>query len=163
MKGYGPQQRSRHLSDSCDPSSGLSPAEPFYPPATATLPRSPYLLSPTTMEHYGTLDPHQFSPSPIPVAAGLPPDCMLPLNNQLSSSSTFPRIHYNSHFEQGDFSPTSMPGGDSIGGISTGTMGTSVSMGMGMGMGLGVGRTAMITSGSATISGKTSVWKQHFI
>ncbi|KAG5275129.1 hypothetical protein AALO_G00143880 [Alosa alosa] len=157
MKGYGPQQRPRHLSDSCDPSSGLPPGEQqlYQQAGTATLPRSPYLLSPVAMEHYGTLDPHQFSPSPIPVGGGggLPPDCMLPLSNQLSSSSTFPRIHYNSHYEQGDFSPTSMPGGDSIGGISTGTMGTSVSMGMGMGMGLGVGRTAMITSGSATISG----------
>ncbi|XP_076123629.1 disks large-associated protein 4 isoform X1 [Alosa pseudoharengus] len=158
MKGYGPQQRARHLSDSCDPSSGLPPGEQqlYQQAGTATLPRSPYLLSPVAMEHYGTLDPHQFSPSPIPVGGGgggLPPDCMLPLSNQLSSSSTFPRIHYNSHYEQGDFSPTSMPGGDSIGGISTGTMGTSVSMGMGMGMGLGVGRTAMITSGSATISG----------
>ncbi|XP_031423871.1 disks large-associated protein 4 isoform X3 [Clupea harengus] len=145
MKGYGPQQRSRHLSESCDPSSG--PGEPHYPPAT--LPRSPYLLSPTAMDHYGTLDPHQYSPTPVP--GGLPPDCMLPLNSQLSTSSTFPRIHYNSHYEQGDFSPTSMQGGDSIGGISTGTMGTSVSMGMGMG--LGMGRSAMITSGSATISG----------
>lgn len=148
MKGYGPQQRSRHLSESCDPSSG--PGEPHYPPAT--LPRSPYLLSPTAMDHYGTLDPHQYSPTPVP--GGLPPDCMLPLNSQLSTSSTFPRIHYNSHYEQGDFSPTSMQGGDSIGGISTGTMGTSVSMGMGMG--LGMGRSAMITSGSATISGKSS-------
>ncbi|XP_028854238.1 disks large-associated protein 4 isoform X2 [Denticeps clupeoides] len=145
MKGYGPQQRMRHLSDSCDPSSG--PANPVYPPST--LPRSPYLLNPTAMEHYGTLNPHHFSPDP----GVLPADCMLPLSNQMSTSSTFPRIHYNSHFDQGDFSPTSVQGGDSIGGISTGTMGTSVSMGMGMGMGLGVGRTAMITSGSATISG----------
>ncbi|KAL2090587.1 hypothetical protein ACEWY4_012850 [Coilia grayii] len=153
MKGYAPQQRTRHLSDSCDPSSSVGGAhEPLYPPAA--LPRSPYLLSPVAMEHYGTLDPHQFSASPVPVPAGLPPDCMLPLATQLSSSSTFPRIHYNSHYEQGDFSPPSVvpgAGADSIGGISTGTMGTSVSMGMGMS--LGVGRTAMITSGSATISG----------
>uniref|UniRef100_A0A3B4Z6M7 Discs, large (Drosophila) homolog-associated protein 4b n=1 Tax=Stegastes partitus TaxID=144197 RepID=A0A3B4Z6M7_9TELE len=58
-----------------------------------TLPRSPYLLSPT-MDHYGTMDPHLY-PSAAP--GSLPPDCMLPLNNQLSNSSTFPRIHYNSY------------------------------------------------------------------
>ncbi|XP_017553400.1 disks large-associated protein 4 isoform X2 [Pygocentrus nattereri] len=145
MKGYTPQ-RSRHLSD-CEPPRSPVHLDPLYPPsASSTLSRTPYLL-PGAMDHYGALDPHHFSPSPSP---GLPPDCLLPLNNQLSSSSTFPRIHYNSHYEQGDFSP---PGGDSIGGISTGTLGTSMSMGMGMGMGLGVGRTTMITSGSATISG----------
>ncbi|XP_022531421.1 disks large-associated protein 4 isoform X1 [Astyanax mexicanus] len=146
MKGYTPQ-RSRHLSD-CEPPRSPAHLDPLYPPsASSTLSRTPYLL-PGAMDHYGVLDPHHFSPAPSP--GGLPPDCLLPLNNQLSSSSTFPRIHYNSHFEQGDFSP---PGGDSIGGISTGTLGTSMSMGMGMGMGLGVGRTTMITSGSATISG----------
>uniref|UniRef100_A0A672IXH6 Discs, large (Drosophila) homolog-associated protein 4b n=1 Tax=Salarias fasciatus TaxID=181472 RepID=A0A672IXH6_SALFA len=67
---------------------------------TSTLPRSPYLLSPT-MDHYGTMDTHLY-PSGNP--ASLPPDCMLPLNNQISNSSTFPRIHYNS-YEQSDFSP----------------------------------------------------------
>uniref|UniRef100_A0A3B4VMW0 DLG associated protein 4 n=1 Tax=Seriola dumerili TaxID=41447 RepID=A0A3B4VMW0_SERDU len=65
-----------------------------------TLPRSPYLLSPT-MDHYGTMDPHLY-PSANP--GSFPPDCMLPLNNQLSNSSTFPRIHYNS-YDQSDFSP----------------------------------------------------------
>uniref|UniRef100_A0A3P9J208 Discs, large (Drosophila) homolog-associated protein 4b n=1 Tax=Oryzias latipes TaxID=8090 RepID=A0A3P9J208_ORYLA len=142
MKGLG-TNRNRHLSDSCDPSSGHS--EAFYTEKTSTLPRSPYLLSPT-MDHYGSMDPH-FYPSTNP--GSLPADCMLPLNNQLSNSSTFPRIHYNS-YDQSDFSPP----GDSIGGISTGTMGPSMSMGMtpGMGMaGLG-GRMPMITSGSATIS-----------
>ncbi|KAG9353009.1 hypothetical protein JZ751_017585 [Albula glossodonta] len=139
MKGLG-ANRSRHLSESCDPSSGLP--EPLYPQPPVP-PRSPYLLSPT-MDHYGTMDPHHFPTST--------PDCMLPLNNQLSNSSTFPRIHYNSHYDQGDFSPGTVPGGDSIGGISTGTLGTSMSMGMGMGMGLGMGRGPVITSGSATIS-----------
>ncbi|XP_071750542.2 disks large-associated protein 4 isoform X4 [Centroberyx gerrardi] len=142
MKGLG-TNRNRHLSDSCDPSS--VPPEALYPQKTSTLPRSPYLLSPT-MDHYGTMDPHHY-PSANP--GSLPPDCMLPLNNQLSNSSTFPRIHYNS-YDQSDFSPP----GDSIGGITTGTMGTSMSMGMGMGIGMAgmSGRTPMITSGSATIS-----------
>uniref|UniRef100_A0A3P8S2T0 DLG associated protein 4 n=1 Tax=Amphiprion percula TaxID=161767 RepID=A0A3P8S2T0_AMPPE len=142
MKGLG-TNRNRHLSDSCDPSTGHS--EALYPQKTSTLPRSPYLLSPT-MDHYGTMDPHLY-PSAVP--GSLPPDCMLPLNNQLSNSSTFPRIHYNS-YDQSDFSPP----GDSIGGISTGTLGTSMSMGMGTGMGMAglSARTPMITSGSATIS-----------
>lgn len=158
MKGLG-TNRNRHLSDSCEPSPGHS--EALYSQKTSTLPRSPYLLSPT-MDHYGTMDPHLY---PSANTGSLPPDCMLPLNNQLSNSSTFPRIHYNS-YDQSDFSPP----GDSIGGISTGTMGTSMSMGttmsmgtsMSMGMGTGMGmsmgmaglsaRTPMITSGSATIS-----------
>ncbi|XP_029103602.1 disks large-associated protein 4-like isoform X3 [Scleropages formosus] len=135
MKGLG-ASRTWHLSESCDPSAGS--LEPLYP--TGSLPRSPYLLSPT-MDHYGTMDPHHF-PSSNPGV--LTPDCLLPLNNQISNSSTFPRLHYNSHFDQSDFSPSSMPGGDSIGGISTGTLGTSMSMGM--------GRGPVITSGSATIS-----------
>ncbi|XP_006784562.1 disks large-associated protein 4 isoform X5 [Neolamprologus brichardi] len=146
MKGLG-TNRSRHLSDSCDPSADHS--EALFSHKTTTLPRSPYLLSPT-MDHYGTMDPHLYS-SANP--SSLPPECMLPLNNQLSNSSTFPGIHYNS-YDQSDFSPP----GDSIGGISTGTLGTSMSMGMGTGMGMGMGmaglsaRTPMITSGSATIS-----------
>uniref|UniRef100_UPI0037E931E1 disks large-associated protein 4 isoform X2 n=1 Tax=Semicossyphus pulcher TaxID=241346 RepID=UPI0037E931E1 len=142
MKGLG-TNRNRHLSDSCDPSSGHPDA--LYNQRTSTLPRSPYLLSPT-MDHYGTMDPHLYqSANP----GSLPPECMLPLNNQLSNSSTFPRIHYNS-YDQSDFSPP----GDSIGGISTGTMGTSMSMGMGTSMGMAglSARTPMITSGSATIS-----------
>ncbi|XP_041809586.1 disks large-associated protein 4 isoform X2 [Chelmon rostratus] len=148
MKGLG-TNRNRHLSDSCEPSSGHP--EALYNQRTSTLPRSPYLLSPT-MDHYGTMDPQLYqSANP----GSLPPDCMLPLNNQLSNSSTFPRIHYNS-YDQSDFSPP----GDSIGGISTGTMGTSMSLGMGTSVGMGMsmgmaglsGRTPMITSGSATIS-----------
>ncbi|XP_059416979.1 disks large-associated protein 4-like isoform X3 [Carassius carassius] len=141
MKGYTPQ-RTRNVSD-CEPLRSPRHLDPLYPPSTSsTLSHTPFLL-PAAMDHYGALDPHHFSPSPSP--GGLPPDCLMPLNNQLSSSSTFPRIHYNSHFDQGDFSHTA----DSIGGINSGTLGTSMSMGMG----LGVGRTAMITSGSATISG----------
>uniref|UniRef100_A0A3Q4AP53 Uncharacterized protein n=1 Tax=Mola mola TaxID=94237 RepID=A0A3Q4AP53_MOLML len=82
-----------------------------------TLPRSPYLLSPT-MDHYGTMEQQLYQTAN---PGSLPPGCMLPLNNQLSNSSTFPRIHYNS-YDQSDFS---LPG-DRIGGISTGTMGTSI-------------------------------------
>ncbi|XP_034441585.1 disks large-associated protein 4 isoform X3 [Hippoglossus hippoglossus] len=142
MKGLG-TNRNRHLSESRDPSSGHP--EALYPHKTSTLPRSPYLLSPS-MDHYGTMDPHLY-PSANPDS--YPQDCMLPLNNQLSNSSTFPRIHYNS-YDQSDFSPP----GDCIGGISTGTMGPSMSMGMGTSMGMAglSGRTPMITSGSATIS-----------
>ncbi|XP_048858443.1 disks large-associated protein 4-like isoform X2 [Brienomyrus brachyistius] len=133
MKGLG-ANRSRHLSESCD-LSDCSPG-PLY--STGTLPRSPYLLSPT-MDHYGTMDPHHFvSPNP----GTLPPECLLPLSNQISNSSTFPRIHYNSHFDQADFSPVSMPAGDSIGGIGTGTLGGPMSMGM----------SPTITSSSAVIS-----------
>ncbi|MCJ8729516.1 hypothetical protein PDJAM_G00107340 [Pangasius djambal] len=147
MKGYTPH-RTRYLSD-CDPPHSPSRLDPLYPPsASSTLSHQPYIVPSSTMDHYGALEPHHFSNSPS--SGGLPPDCLMSLNNQLSTSSTFPRIHYNSHFEQGDFSP---PGGDNIGGISTGTLGTSMSIGMGMNMGLGAGRTAMITSGSATISG----------
>ncbi|XP_056606459.1 disks large-associated protein 4 isoform X3 [Triplophysa dalaica] len=142
MKGYTPQ-RNRHLSD-CEPPRSPGHLGSLYPPsASSTLSHTPFLL-PAAMDHYGVLDPHHFSPSPNP--GGLPPDCLMPLNNQLSSSSTFPRINYNSHFDQGEYGHSA---GDSIGGIGTGTLGTSMSMGMG----LGVGRTAMITSGSATISG----------
>ncbi|XP_060775486.1 disks large-associated protein 4 isoform X2 [Neoarius graeffei] len=146
MKGYTPH-RTRHLSD-CDPPHSPSRLDPLYPPsASSTLSHQPYIVPSSTMDHYGALEPHHFSNSPS--SGGLPPDCLMPLNNQLSTSGTFPRIHYNSHFEQGDFSP---PAGDNIGGISTGTLGTSMSIGMGMNMGPGTGRTAMITSGSATIS-----------
>ncbi|TRY58611.1 hypothetical protein DNTS_007611, partial [Danionella cerebrum] len=130
MKAFTPH-RTRHLSD-CETPCSPSQLSPMYPPSHAPF------LAPGAMDHYGALDPHRFSPAP-------PPDCLMPLNNQLSSSSTFPRINYNSHFDQ-EFGH---PGADSIGGISTGTMGTSVSMGMG----LGTGRAAMINSGSATISG----------
>ncbi|XP_051931922.1 disks large-associated protein 4 isoform X5 [Hippocampus zosterae] len=142
MKGLG-TSHSRHLSDSCDPSAGH--LEALYPQKTSTMPRSPYLLSPT-MDQYGTMDPHLY-PSANP--SSLPPECLLPLNNQLSNSSTFPRIHYNT-YDPSDFSPPV----EGIGGMRTGTLGASVSMGMGSGMGMAelTGRTSMITSGSATIS-----------
>ncbi|XP_051568119.1 disks large-associated protein 4-like isoform X2 [Myxocyprinus asiaticus] len=142
MKGYTPQ-RTRHLSNYEPPCSPSRLDTLYTPSASSTLSHTPYLL-PVAMDHYGALDPHHFSPSASP--GGLQPDCLMPINNQLSSSSTFPRIHYNSHFDQGEFGHSA---GDSIGGIGTGTLGTSMSMGMGV----GVGRTAMITSGSATISG----------
>ncbi|XP_046907500.1 disks large-associated protein 4 isoform X2 [Hypomesus transpacificus] len=141
MKGLG-ANRNCHLSDSCEPTSGLP--ESLYPHRATSPTKSPYLRSPT-MDHYGTMDLHQYQGHN---QGPLPPDYMLPLNNQLSNSSTFPRIHYNSHFDESDFSP---PGGDSIGGITTGTMGTSMSMGMGTAGLSGRGPT-MITSGSATIS-----------
>uniref|UniRef100_A0A672ZHT2 Discs, large (Drosophila) homolog-associated protein 4b n=1 Tax=Sphaeramia orbicularis TaxID=375764 RepID=A0A672ZHT2_9TELE len=68
MKGLG-TNRNRHLSDSCDPSSGHP--EALYPQKTSTLPRSPYLLSPT-MDHYGTMDPHHYpSANPGMGMAGL--------------------------------------------------------------------------------------------
>uniref|UniRef100_A0A1A8QGD9 Discs, largehomolog-associated protein 4 n=1 Tax=Nothobranchius rachovii TaxID=451742 RepID=A0A1A8QGD9_9TELE len=142
MKGLG-ANRNRHLSESCEPPTGHP--EAMYSQKTSTLPRSPYLLTPA-MDHYGTMDPHLYS-SANPHS--LPTDCMLPLNNQLSNSSTFPSIHYNS-YDPSDFSPP----GDSIGGIGTGTMGTSMSMGMATSMGMAglSGRMPMITSGSATIS-----------
>ncbi|XP_045079738.1 disks large-associated protein 4-like isoform X2 [Coregonus clupeaformis] len=163
MKGLG-AKRNRHLSDSCDPTQG--PPEPLYPHQASTLPRSPYLLSPTSMDHYGTMDPRNYNPSMDAQnnQGSLPPDYSLPLNNQLSNSSTFPHVHYNSHYDPSDFSP---PQEDSIGGISTGTLGTSMSMGMGMGMhgmsgmgGLQSSRGAMITSGSATISGGAKMNRQ---
>lgn len=142
MKGLG-TSHTRHLSDSRDPSAGH--LEALYPQKTSTMPRSPYLLSPT-LDQYGTMDPHLY-PSANP--GSLPPECLLPLNNQLSNSSTFPRIHYNS-YDPSDFSPPV----EGIGGMRTGTLGASVSMGMGSGMGMAdlTGRTSMITSGSATIS-----------
>nr|XP_034980209.1 disks large-associated protein 4 isoform X4 [Zootoca vivipara] len=86
MKGLG-DNRSRHLSDNLD-----SPQDSLY----ATQDRNPYLLSPT--DSY-TMDPR------FPTPNSLHSDCLLPLNNQISNSSTFPRIHYNSHFEVPDENP----------------------------------------------------------
>ncbi|KAM8868269.1 disks large-associated protein 4 isoform 5-T7 [Synchiropus picturatus] len=141
MKGLG-TSRSKHLSDSCNPSAGHP--EALYQQNTSTLSRSPYLLSPE-MDHYGPMDQHLYTAGN---AGTLPPDCMMPLNNQLSNSSTFPRIHYNS-YDPSDYSTA----GDTIGGISTGTIGPSMSMGMMQGMGMtGLSGRHMITSGSATIS-----------
>lgn len=86
MKGLG-DNRSRHLSDNLD-----SPQDSLY----ATQDRNPYLLSPT--DSY-SMDPRFATPN------SLHSDCLLPLNNQISNSSTFPRIHYNSHFEVPDENP----------------------------------------------------------
>ncbi|XP_042742582.1 disks large-associated protein 4 isoform X1 [Lagopus leucura] len=86
MKGLG-DNRSRHLSDNLD-----SPQDSLYAPQD----RNPYLLSPTDSF---TMDPR------FPAQNTLHGDCLLPLNNQISNSSTFPRIHYNSHFEVPDESP----------------------------------------------------------
>ncbi|KFO79475.1 Disks large-associated protein 4 [Cuculus canorus] len=86
MKGLG-DNRSRHLSENLD-----SPQDSLYAPQD----RNPYLLSPTDSF---TMDPR------FPAQNTLHGDCLLPLNNQISNSSTFPRIHYNSHFEVPDDNP----------------------------------------------------------
>ncbi|NWI42660.1 DLGP4 protein, partial [Picathartes gymnocephalus] len=86
MKGLG-DNRSRHLSDNLD-----SPQDSLYAPQD----RNPYLLSPTDSF---TMDPR------FPAQNTVHSDCLLPLNNQISNSSTFPRIHYNSHFEVPDDNP----------------------------------------------------------
>lgn len=86
MKGLG-DNRSRHLSDNLD-----SPQDSLY----AAQDRNPYLLSPT--------DSYPMDPR-FPAQNSLHSDCLLPLNNQISNSSTFPRLHYNSHFEVPDESP----------------------------------------------------------
>ncbi|XP_055229427.1 disks large-associated protein 4 isoform X6 [Gorilla gorilla gorilla] len=87
MKGLG-DSRPRHLSDSLDP-----PHEPLF----AGTDRNPYLLSPTEAFAHEARFPGQNT---------LPGDGLFPLNNQLPPpSSTFPRIHYNSHFEVPEESP----------------------------------------------------------
>lgn len=87
MKGLG-DSRPRHLSDSLDP-----PHEPLF----AGPDRNPYLLSPTEAFAREARFPGQNT---------LPGDGLFPLNNQLPPpSSTFPRIHYNSHFEVPEESP----------------------------------------------------------
>ncbi|KAK7916113.1 hypothetical protein WMY93_011874 [Mugilogobius chulae] len=142
MKGLN---RNRLLSDSCDPAQPSSHhREALYPPQNAmtgssTLPRSPYLLAPASVDRYGNLDPHLYPDSHLDPHCypGNAPDCLL--NNQIPSSSTFPGLHYNS-YEPQDFSD------------GLGTLGTSLSLGMPAGMGMSSLRTPMITSGSATIS-----------
>uniref|UniRef100_H3B4H7 DLG associated protein 4 n=1 Tax=Latimeria chalumnae TaxID=7897 RepID=H3B4H7_LATCH len=86
MKGLG-VNRSRHLSDNCEP-----PLDAMYP----TQDRNPYLLSPT--------DSYQLDPR-FTAQNSIHGDCLLPLNNQISNSSTFPRIHYNSHYDVPDDCP----------------------------------------------------------
>ncbi|KAM4562598.1 disks large-associated protein 4 isoform 2-T3 [Odontesthes bonariensis] len=142
MKGLG-ASRSRHLSDSCEP--GGCSQNPLCP--LTSDPHSSFLLSPT-INHYGTLDPylHQCtSASPTSLA----PDCLLPFS-QMTSSSTFPRLHFNPQADQLDCSQTCMAGGGAGQGSRSGTLSSSLSMGMGLGLGLT--GAPMITSGSATIS-----------
>uniref|UniRef100_A0A673FG01 DLG associated protein 4 n=1 Tax=Sinocyclocheilus rhinocerous TaxID=307959 RepID=A0A673FG01_9TELE len=93
MKGLG-ANRSRHLSDTCDPTAG--PQEPLCP--LAPDPHAAFLLSPT-VNHYATLDPHLHH-FPVSTPTTLQSDCLLPLNNQLATSSTFPRLHYTNQPEQ---------------------------------------------------------------
>uniref|UniRef100_A0A8C1NFU4 DLG associated protein 4 n=1 Tax=Cyprinus carpio TaxID=7962 RepID=A0A8C1NFU4_CYPCA len=92
MKSLG-ANHSRHLSDTCDPTVG--PQEPLCP--LAPDPHAAFLLSPT-VNHYTTLDPHLHH-FPVSTPTTLQSDCLLPLNNQLTNSSTFPRLHYTHHFE----------------------------------------------------------------
>ncbi|XP_065125089.1 disks large-associated protein 4 isoform X3 [Paramisgurnus dabryanus] len=136
MQGLG-ANRSRHLSDTCDPTAG--PQEPLCPPD----PHATYLLSPT-INHYGTLDPHihHFS---VSSPTTLQSDCLLPLNNQLTNSSTFPRLHYSSQTDQSEYTQQGCVG-------QTGSRAGTLTSSMSMGLGLGLGAPAMISSGTATIS-----------
>uniref|UniRef100_A0A8C2XNF5 DLG associated protein 4 n=1 Tax=Cyclopterus lumpus TaxID=8103 RepID=A0A8C2XNF5_CYCLU len=99
MKGLG-TNRSRHMSDSCEPAGCHQ--KPLCPMNSD--PHSSFLLSPA-INHYGTLDPHlHLCPATSPTT--LTPDCLLPFS-QMSNSSTFPRLHYNSQTEQVDCSQAS--------------------------------------------------------
>ncbi|XP_062871806.1 disks large-associated protein 4 isoform X1 [Trichomycterus rosablanca] len=139
MKGLG-ATHSRHLSDSCMPVAG--PQEPICP--LTPDPHATYLLSPS-ISHYGTLDPHMHHFPPTSAIA-LQSDCLLPLNNQLTTSSTFPRFQFPPQAEQVDYTQGCM----SQTGSRTGTLTTSASLGTGLGLGLSV--APMISSGTATIS-----------
>ncbi|XP_057678322.1 disks large-associated protein 4 isoform X2 [Corythoichthys intestinalis] len=143
MKGLG-SNRSRHLSDSCEPAG--CPQKALFP--LTSDPHCSFMLSPT-INHYGTLDPHlQQYPATSPTT--LTPDCMVPFN-QLSNSSTFPRLHFTPQTEQSDFPQGCMSGSA---GAAQGNRASALSTSLSMGMGLGLGLTGapMITSGSATIS-----------
>ncbi|XP_075701738.1 disks large-associated protein 4 [Rhinoderma darwinii] len=85
MKGLG-DTRSRHLSGNLD-----SHSDSLY----VTQERTPYLISST----------EAYPPEPRYPDNSLHPDCLYPLNNQLSNSSTFPRIHFNSHYEPPEETP----------------------------------------------------------
>ncbi|XP_077368749.1 disks large-associated protein 4 isoform X2 [Festucalex cinctus] len=144
MKGLG-ANRSRHLSDSCEPAG--CPQKPLCP--VNSDPHCSFMLSPT-INHYGTLDPHlhQYPPtSPTTLA----PDCLLPFN-QMSNSSTFPRLHFTPQTEQSDCPQGYMAVSAGSGGQGSRAGALSTSLSMGMGLGLGVTGAPMITSGSATIS-----------
>ncbi|XP_026224192.1 disks large-associated protein 4 isoform X1 [Anabas testudineus] len=142
MKGLG-ANRSRHLSDSCEPAG--CPQKPLCP--LTSDPHGSFLLSPT-INHYGTLDPHLHQCAPTSPTT-LTPDCLLPFS-QMSNSSTFPRLHFTSQTEQVDCSQGCMTGGGVGQSGRAGPLSTSLSMGMGLGLGLT--GAPMITSGSATIS-----------
>ncbi|KAM4692872.1 disks large-associated protein 4 isoform 2-T4 [Discoglossus pictus] len=86
MKGLG-DARGRHLSGNLD-----SHPDSLY----IQQERTPYLISST----------EPYPPEPrFPPENSLHPDCLYPLNNQLSNSSTFPRIHFNSHYEPPEETP----------------------------------------------------------
>ncbi|KAF7653275.1 hypothetical protein LDENG_00085310 [Lucifuga dentata] len=143
MKGLG-ANRSRHLSDSCEPAG--CPQKALCP--LTSDPHSTFLLNPT-MNHYGTLDPHLHHYTPTSPTT-LTSDCLLPFS-QMSNSSTFPRLQFNSQVNQVECSQGCMAGGGGAGqGSRAGTLSTSLSVGMGLGLGLS--GAPMITSGSATIS-----------
>ncbi|GLD64933.1 disks large-associated protein 4 isoform X1 [Lates japonicus] len=117
MKGLG-TNRNRHLSDSCDPSSGHP--EALYPQKTSTLPRSPYLLSPT-MDHYGTMDP--------PVC----PSANQAFSTRLHAAASTTSCPTAAPFPGSTTTPMTSLIFLYLGtvlGAGTGTMGTSMSMGM---------------------------------
>uniref|UniRef100_A0A3B3ZL52 DLG associated protein 4 n=1 Tax=Periophthalmus magnuspinnatus TaxID=409849 RepID=A0A3B3ZL52_9GOBI len=92
MKGLG-ANRSRHLSDSCEPPGCTQKALcPLSPDTHGT-----FLLSPT-LNHYGTLDPHLHQCLPTSPTS-LTPDCLLPFG-PISNSSTFPRLHFTTQSDQ---------------------------------------------------------------
>ncbi|KAM9343548.1 disks large-associated protein 4 [Pholidichthys leucotaenia] len=143
MKGLG-TNRSRHLSDSCEPAG--CPQKPLCPLTADT--HGSFLLSPT-INHYGTLDPHLHQCPPTSPTS-LTPNCLLPFS-QMSNSSTFPRLNFTSQTDQVDCAQGCMAGSIGVGqGSRHGPLSTSLSMGMGLGLGLT--GAPMITSGSATIS-----------
>lgn len=145
MKGLG-ANRSRHLSDSCEPSG--CPQKPLCPLTTDA--HGSFLLSPT-MNHYGTLDPHVHQCTPTSPTA-LTPDCLLPFS-QMTNSSTFPRLHFASQADQGDCPQACMVAGGGGGAVHGGrSAALTNSLSLGMGLGLGLTGAPMITSGSATIS-----------
>ncbi|CAL8250620.1 unnamed protein product [Arctogadus glacialis] len=150
MKGLG-ANRSRHLSDSCEPMGGSQ--KPLYPMTSD--PHGSFMLT-STMSHYGTLDPH-FHQFPATSPAQLPPDCLLPFN-QMSSSSTFPRLHFTSQQADQAVCPQGCITGAGGHGARQGSRGSTLSgsLSMGMGLGLDLSGGPMITSGSATISSATA-------
>ncbi|CAL8257313.1 unnamed protein product [Gadus morhua 'NCC'] len=150
MKGLG-ANRSRHLSDSCEPMGGSQ--KPLCPMTSD--PHGSFMLT-STMSHYGTLDPH-FHQFPATSPAQLPPDCLLPFN-QMSSSSTFPRLHFTSQQADQAVCPQGCITGAGGHGARQGSRGSTLSgsLSMGMGLGLDLSGGPMITSGSATISSATA-------